>query len=89
MFVVWTDTAPRHIEFTAPVNARKPVELVLYNVWPDEKYGTMMYGLNAAATVVEQPRANEWILACSDGWGEEPDFRDLVVRLVHEHREAR
>jgi hypothetical protein len=56
MFVVWTDTAPRHIEFTAPVNAREPVELVLYNVWRDEKYGTMMYGLNAAGTVIEQPR---------------------------------
>ena len=67
-------------------NARKPVQLIIYNVWRDEKYGTTMYGLNAAAMVVQQPRADEWTLACSDGWGVEPDFSDLVVRLVHERR---
>jgi hypothetical protein len=83
-FVLWTDTAPTHIELTAPANARKPVRLILYNVWRDEKYGTTMHGLNAAAMVVQQPRADEWTLACSDGWGEEADFSDLVVRLVHE-----
>lgn len=88
-FVLWTDTAPRHVEVAAPAKARKPVELVLYNVWRDEKYGTMMYGVNAASMVIEQLRANEWTLACSDGWGEEPDFGDLVVRLVHEHADVR
>ena len=85
-FVLWTDTGPRSVEVAAPANARKPVELVLSNVWRDEKYGTMMYGVNAASMVIEQLRANEWTLACSDGWGadEEPDFNDLVVRIVHE-----
>ena len=88
MFVLWTDTAPRHVEVAAPAKARKPVELVLNNVWRDEKYGTMMYGVNAAAMVIEQPRADEWTLACSDGWNVEPDFTDLVLRLVHERRKV-
>jgi hypothetical protein len=88
MFVLWTDIAPRHVEVAAPAKARKPVELIVSNVWRDEKYGTMMYGLNAAAMVIEQPRADEWTLACSDGWGVEPDFSDLVVRLLHEHRKV-
>ena len=87
-FVLWTDTAPGQIELTAPVNARKPVQLIIYNVWRDEKYGTTMYGLNAAAMVVQQPRADEWTLACSDGWGVEPDFSDLVVRLIHVRRKV-
>ena len=87
-FVLWTDTAPSHIELTAPVNVRKPVQLIIYNVWRDEKYGTTMYALNAAAMIVEQPRADEWTIACSDGWGVEPDFGDLVVRLVHVPRKV-
>jgi hypothetical protein len=89
IFVLWADTAPRHVEVVAPARARKPVELVVYNVWRDEKYGTMMYAVNAAAMMIEQPHANEWTLACSDGWGLEPDFGDLVVRLVLEHSHAR
>jgi hypothetical protein len=44
----------------------------------------MMYGLNAAAMRVTQEAPGKWLLECSDGWGTDADFGDLVVRVVEE-----
>src|SRR5438270_12684047 len=33
MFVLWTDTSPRHVEVAAPAKARTPVALIVKNVW--------------------------------------------------------
>ena len=78
--VLWRDTAPPHVEVILPP-ARRPVPVLLHNVWRDEKYGTTMYRLNAAAMRVTQ-EPQRWLLECSDGWGTEPDFHDLVCRLT-------
>ncbi len=82
-FVLWRDTAPNHDEVALP-RARQQVPVTIYNVWRDEKYGTMMYGLNAAAMRITQEAPGKWLLECSDGWGTDADFGDLVVRVVEE-----
>jgi hypothetical protein len=81
--VLWEDTAPKHVEISVPP-ARLQVPIWMRNVWRDEKYGTMMYGLNAAAMVVTEKAPRQWLLQCSDGWGTEPNFSDLVVSLIVE-----
>jgi hypothetical protein len=81
--VLWTDTAARHVECV--VRKAKPgAHLRLMNQWRDEKYGTTMLGLNAAAMEVLPQSDGSIILACSDGWGTEPNFSDLVMRLIIE-----
>jgi hypothetical protein len=82
-FVLWRDTAPRHVEVELP-RARQPVLIAIHNVWRDEKYGTTMYGTNAAAMRVTEERVGKWLLECSDGWGTDAHFGDLVVRVVLE-----
>ncbi len=82
-FVLWRDTAPTHVEIELPA-ARLPVPLVIHNVWRDEKYGTTMYGVNAAAMRITEEAQGKWLLECSDGWGNDANFADLVVRIVVE-----
>ena len=81
--VLWRDTAPDHVEVELP-SARQPVPIVIYNVWRDEKYGTTMYGVNAAAMRVTDDGPGKWLLECSDGSGTDANFRDLVARVVLE-----
>jgi len=78
-FVLWTDSAPRHVELSV-VSARNGASIGFWNVWRDEKHGTMLYGLNAAAIDVQKHDNDSITLHCSDGW-RGPDFRDLVVRI--------
>ncbi len=82
-FALWRDTAPNHVEVSLP-EARQRVPVTIYNVWRDEKHGTMMYGLNAAAMRVTQEAPSKWLLECSDGWGTDANFDDLIVRVVEE-----
>jgi hypothetical protein len=86
-FVLWTDTAPRHVECLV-AKAKRGARLSLVNVWRDEEYGTTMQGLNAAAIDVQPQADGSTILQCSDGWGTEADFTDLVVRLIIEPASA-
>jgi hypothetical protein len=81
-FTLWTDTAPKHlaVEIIRPV--RNPIRLEIRNIWRDEKYGATMYGLNAAAIQLEKQDNGDFLLRCSDGWGE-PDFNDLVALVRH------
>ena len=81
--VLWRDTAPKHTEIELP-STRQPVPIVIYNVWRDEKYGTTLYGLNAAAMRVTEEGLGKWLLECSDGWGTDANFSDLVARVVIE-----
>jgi hypothetical protein len=78
--VLWTDTAPRDVECLV-LKAKRGATLSLVNQWRDEKYGTTMYSLNAAAIDIQSQSDGSVRLLCSDGWGTEPDFEDLVVRL--------
>jgi hypothetical protein len=78
-FVLWTDTAPRHVQVLIAKGKRKG-HLVLWNVWRDAKHGTTLYGVNNAAIEVAEQSATGAVLRCSDGWLG-PDFDDLVVRL--------
>jgi hypothetical protein len=82
-FALWTDTAPRHVECLV-VKAKAGAQLSVMNQWRDEKYGTTMLGLNAAAMEVRHEPDGSILLQCSDGWGLEANFNDLVVRLVVE-----
>jgi hypothetical protein len=83
-FVLWTDTAPQHVEIEVPAG-RDTRDISVVNVWVLPEYGTTMQGLNAACMAVSEVRAGEFLLECSDGYGlEEPDFRDLVARLILE-----
>ena len=82
--VLWTDTAPRHVECSVN-KVKRGGQLSLMNVWRDEKYGTTMMGLNCAAMDVQVQADGSALLCCSDGWGMDPDFSDLVVRLSVEH----
>ncbi len=84
-FVFWADTAPRHIELQfLPPRAVGTVYLI--NTWQVPGYeGVHFRSINAASLAVSEPRANEWLLECSDGFGTEPpSFDDLVVRVVRE-----
>jgi hypothetical protein len=83
--VLWTDTAPRHVECSVN-KVKRGGQLSLMNVWRDEKYGTTMMGLNCAAMDVQVQPDGSALLCCSDGWGMEPDFSDLVVRLTIQHQ---
>ena len=85
--VLWRDTAPKHVEVELP-SARQPLSVVIYNVWRGEKYGTTMYGVNAAAMRVTEEGPGKWLLECSDGWGTEANFSDLVARVVIEPPES-
>lgn len=78
-FVLWTDTAPRHVQVLI-ADGRKNGHLVVWNVWRDAKHGTTLYGVNNAAIDVAEETATGAVLRCSDGWLG-PDFDDLVVRL--------
>ena len=80
-FALWTDTAPHDVECVV-LKARRNCQLSLHNTWRDEKYGTMMYHLNAAAMDVREQPDGSLLMCCSDGWGTEPSFEDLVVRLA-------
>jgi hypothetical protein len=82
-FILWADTAPRHVEIEI-AKAGRGGTLVLVNAWEDEKYGTMFYGLNWTAMDVRTDPDGSLLLDCSDGYGLEPSFGDLVVRVVHE-----
>jgi hypothetical protein len=85
--VLWTDTAPRHVECSIN-KVKRGGQLSLMNVWRDEKYGTTMMGLNCAAMDVQLQPDGSVLLCCSDGWGMDPDFSDLVVRVIVEHDAA-
>jgi len=56
------------------------------NVWQLEGYEQVLFrGVNAASMAISQPRENEWLLECSDGYGlEAPSFDDLVMRVIRE-----
>ena len=82
-FVLWADTAPRHVEVEI-TKAGRGGTLVLMNAWQDEKYGTMLYGLNWAAMDVSAEADGTLLIDCSDGYGLEPSFGDLVVRVLPE-----
>jgi hypothetical protein len=82
-FILWTDTAPRHVEVEV-IKAGRGGTLVLMNAWQDETYGTTMYGLNWCAMDVRADSDGSLLLDCSDGYGSEPSFGDLVVRVIHE-----
>lgn len=85
-FVLWTDTAPR--EVVVAIRKATPGSVVrIWNVWRDVKYGTTLYGLNAAAIDVHENADGSVLLQCSDGWGG-PDFNDLVVRVERLRAEA-
>lgn len=83
-FVLWADTAPRHIEVEVPP-ARQDPEISLANVWELPGYGTTLMGVNSASMAISEVKPGELLLECNDGYGvEDPDFTDLVVRLVFE-----
>jgi hypothetical protein len=86
-FALWTDSAPKHIAVDIIRPVRAAVQLDIRNIWRDEKYGSTMYGLNAAAIQVESQDNGEFVLRCSDGSGE-PDFNDLVALVRHVRRES-
>jgi hypothetical protein len=80
-FVLWAETAPRLVKILV-VEARSGAEVGLWNVWRDDKHGTMMYGVNNAAIDVNRQPDGRVLLMCSDGRGK-PDFDDLVVEVEH------
>jgi hypothetical protein len=81
--VFWTDTSPRHSEIALPAT-RTPLHLLVRNVWKFAEDGPMMMGINAAAMGIVEEAPGRWLLECSDGFGVEPHFDDLVARLVVE-----
>lgn len=81
--VLWQDTAPFHVEVALP-SARTEIPVVIWNVWRDEKFGTMMYGMRSAAMRLHEEAPGKWLLQCSDGWGPDADFSDLVARVIVE-----
>ena len=81
-FALWSDTAPKHTRVKVLRPVRSSAEIMIRNIWRDEKYGATMYALNAAAIQIDQQGDNEWVLRCSDGWGT-PDFNDLIVLVRH------
>jgi hypothetical protein len=82
---LWTDTAPPDVELQI-VKAGKGARVTFFNQWRDEKYGTTMYRLNnAAMDIVPQDDGSD-VLRCSDGWGEQVDFNDLVVKLTQKRK---
>ena len=82
-FILWRDTAPRQVDVEI-VKAGRDGTLVLMNAWQDEKYCTTMYGLNWCGMDVRAERDGSLRIDCSDGYGIEPSFGDLVVRVIHE-----
>lgn len=85
--VFWADTSPRHSEIVLPAT-RKPLQLLVRNVWKFEDDGGLMMGLNAAAMGIVEEAPGRWLLECSDGFGTDPHFDDLVARLVVEPAHA-
>ena len=83
VLVLWRDTAPRHTEISLP-KARQTIPVAIHNVWRDQKHGTTMYGVNAAAMRITVEGPGKWLLECSDGWGTEAHFEDLVARVIIE-----
>ena len=83
--LLWTDTAPRDVEVHV-VKAKRGGEIGIRNVWRDLKYGSTMSGMSCAAIDSRQEPDGSLLLACSDGWGSEPNFDDLVVRVSLEPR---
>ena len=81
-FILWADTAPPEVPVEI-TNAGRGGRLILYNVWEDEKYGTLLHGLNWTAMDVRDCTDGSLLIDCSDGYGLEPSFGDLVVRLFH------
>ena len=79
---LWTDTAPHQVSCRV-VGVAPGTTLKITNQWRDEKYGTTMYSLNAAAMEILHETDGSVLLRCSDGWGTDPSFDDLVVRLRH------
>lgn len=47
-FVLWTDTAPAKVTVEV-CSGQADGEIGFWNVWRDNKHGTMMYGVNASA----------------------------------------
>ena len=82
-FILWADTAPAEVEVDI-TKAGRAGSLVIYNIWQDEKYGTILHGLNWTAMAVRHGPDGSLLLDCSDGYGLEPSFGDLVLRLFHE-----
>ncbi|HEY4216447.1 MAG TPA: hypothetical protein VGM67_04885 [Gemmatimonadaceae bacterium] len=80
-FALWTDSAPPHVACSI-LRVKAGGRLTVINQWRDEKYGTTLYAINAAAIDVRSQSDASAILHCSDGWGMEPNFGNLVVRLV-------
>jgi hypothetical protein len=80
-FVLWTDTAPRHVTVRV-VHAGADARVSIFNVWRDEQHGSMMYRVNNAAMQIQPQDDGSVVLRCSDGYGvEHVDFDDLVIRL--------
>jgi hypothetical protein len=80
-FVIWRDTAPDRSEYFIR-KAKTGAEVVLMNVWRDEKYGSTMHGLNNAGMQRSLEADGSVVLRCSDGWGP-PQFDDLIMLLTH------
>jgi hypothetical protein len=77
--VIWADTAPRNVQVKV-ARLKGTSDVVLWNVWRDAKYGTMLYGINNSAIEVDAQDDGTTILRCSDGWLG-PDFDDLVLAI--------
>lgn len=78
-FVLWTDTAPHHIQILvreAPAGS----QIGVWNVWRHPRHDTMLYGMNNAGVEVISESEDQWLLRCSDGVGD-ANFDDLVFEL--------
>lgn len=76
---LWMDTSPRNASIDV-VKAEPGAELQISNRWrmPDgrEDEWFQNYGM-----LITEESPNEFMLQCSDGIHEEPNFDDLVVRI--------
>ncbi len=83
-FLLWAHTAPPEITISV-IRAGPGGQIGLFNVWEDEKFGTVLYGLGCSAMCIGHDESGV-LLSCSDS-SCPPDFEDLVVRVVK--RDAR
>ena len=76
---LWMDTAPPVVDATC-VRLAVGGEFQVTNRWrlPD---GSEDEGLNNFGIKVERESDDSAVLHCSDGYGAEPSFTDLVVRI--------
>lgn len=76
--VLWTDTAPPHVEVHARPNRRRAMTIRFWNAWRDTR-GVMQFGVGNVGMVVARS-SDQIMLLCSDGFGEVA-FGDLRVEI--------